>query len=91
VLFQRRSGLRDLRALADALEAGDELPDEAAPFLFRLHSTDYDVLGQFSTPVPNCEIGDEFTTVDGSRYRIRHIVPLDIAAAFDAMFQVEPA
>ena len=45
-----------------------------AGFKFRLYSTDWDELGEFTTAVPNWSQGDEFTTGDGRRLRIVGIV-----------------
>jgi hypothetical protein len=56
----------------------------------RLHSTELDELGDFSTEVQNWNVGDAFTTDDGRRFLILKIAFLAEGALINAMFMVEP-
>ena len=58
----------------------------------RLHSTELDELGKFSTPVPNWNVGDTFTTSDDQQYRILKIARVgdEDNAVINSMWMVEP-
>lgn len=61
-----------------------------AGFRYRLHSTEGDELGEFTTIVPNWTVGDTFTSGDGRRSRIRRMVPFEEVGEFNATWEVEP-
>jgi hypothetical protein len=71
-------------------EAGDR--GLLVVFRCRLHSTELDELGDFSTLVPNWTVGDTFTTGNDERFRILKIAPVGDAddAVINAMWMVEP-
>lgn len=91
-----RAWIDDLHALADALEQGDELPDdedepsEPAAFRFAVHDADCESLGTITLPWPNVEHGDELTLDDGSRWIVRRVVTLGSPHTLDGMLQLEP-
>jgi hypothetical protein len=89
--------IRSPRAFASFWHERPSLRSDArdrgvAVFRCRLHSTELDELGEFSTLVPNWSVGDTFTTDDGRRFLILKIAPLGEPddALITAMWMVEP-
>lgn len=64
----------------------------APGFRYRLHSTEMDELGEFTTIVPNWTSGDTFTAADGRRFRILRMVPApDVEGSiYKGMWEVAP-